>query len=134
MKKTLSHFSFWLPAVLFLLHQCTQKLAHISIPILDNYLDPFCFISIAFPLLQLERKKIYSLNTFSLTELFVYFIVLAFSAEYLLPLISSNFVSDLFDILVMFIGLIWFTSFNISFKSLQTEPLHLFLKKISKLY
>lgn len=128
MKKTLSHFSFWLPAVLFLLHQCTQKLAQISIPILDNYLDPFCFATITFPLLQLERKKIYKLESFRLTELFVYFIVLAVLAEYLLPLISSNFVSDPFDFLAMFLGMIWLTIYNPSFKIYNQQSLKEFQK------
>lgn len=108
MKKRLVHYSFWIPLLLFTAHQISQKLYSISTPFLDNYLDPFCFTSIVFPLLQLERKYIFKQKKITFYESLFYLLALSICCEYILPIVSAEFISDPYDIIAMCIGYTWF--------------------------
>tara|TARA_B100000508_G_C11448280_1_gene272585 strand:+ start:592 stop:933 length:342 start_codon:yes stop_codon:yes gene_type:complete len=112
MRPMLNHWSFIFPLIVFLGHQTTQKALHLSLPFLDNYLDPFCFTAIAFPLIVLERSWLFSQNKHSKIDLLIIFIFLAIVSEVLLPALSHQFVQDPWDILSMLFGFIWHIQFK----------------------
>ncbi|MEQ8909375.1 MAG: hypothetical protein RIC95_09295 [Vicingaceae bacterium] len=114
MKKMFFHFSFILPALLFVTHQLLQKVYHIKIQLLDNYLDPFCFTALVLPLLQLERSLLFRSKPFTHFESFIYFLFLVLFSEIMLPALDDSFVFDPIDMIAMGLGLLWFNFFHSS--------------------
>tara|TARA_R110002049_G_scaffold304001_4_gene498821 strand:+ start:1305 stop:1655 length:351 start_codon:yes stop_codon:yes gene_type:complete len=108
MMKRLWHFSFLLPSIAFLLHQLMQKLLNIPFPIIDNYLDPFCFGALIPPLLLIERQLLFKQTEFPQLEFIILLLILVIFSEILLPLVSSNFFADPLDAVFILLGGIWF--------------------------
>jgi hypothetical protein len=111
MRKHLS-FSFFLLTLLFLLHQLIQKGLELNLPFIDSYFDPFCFIALSLPLVQLERQILFKQEKLSKVEAFLVFLILALISEFLLPLLSVQFVYDPLDFLAMSLGYVWFIFFD----------------------
>jgi uncharacterized membrane protein YhaH (DUF805 family) len=110
--KSLLKFSFLFPLILFLSHQLTQKVLHLEISFIDYYLDPFCLTALFFPLLKIERKLLFDQKAFSNLELVIIFTFLVAIFEGLLPYFYQQFTSDIWDILAMALGLLWFVFFD----------------------
>jgi hypothetical protein len=108
MIRRLLHYSFIIPTVAFLLHQIIQKIAGISAPWFDNYLDPFCFGAIVPPLLLEERAFLFKRTYFTKLEFIILLLILVLFSEILLPFVSSNFVADSIDAILILIGGSWF--------------------------
>ena len=104
------HFklSFFTLAALFILHQILQKVFNLSLPFVDSFFDPFCFIAISLPLVQFERTILYKQEHLSGAEAFIIFVILALVSELVLPLVSTQFIYDPLDFLAMFLGFAWF--------------------------
>tara|TARA_R110002050_G_scaffold226139_1_gene361966 strand:+ start:125 stop:490 length:366 start_codon:yes stop_codon:yes gene_type:complete len=108
MIKRLLHFSFWIPAALFIVHQILQKGLAIHLSFIDAYLDPFCLGALVPPLLLIEREWLFKQTHFSKIEFVILLLVLMLASEWLLPFLSSEFVADPFDAFAIFLGGCWF--------------------------
>jgi len=108
------HIGFFFLLFIFLLHQLTQKVFELSMPFIDAYLDPFCFIGLTLYLIKFERKLLLGTNHLSLIEAILYAIFLALISELILPLFSEKLTYDLLDFFAMFAGLSFFLLINFS--------------------
>ena len=91
----------WVVSVLLLLtHQFLQKKLQISIPFLDNWLDPFLSMPILLGLILAERrwffknKKVYS---FSILEVVIAVLFFSFVFEFIFPKWDNGFTFDWWD-------------------------------------
>lgn len=107
MKKIFLHISFILPLAFFLVHQFIELYLKNSIPVLDNYLDPFCASVLILHALALERRF---LLDWSLTLLDVILAVVFFAvfSELVFPYFSDKFTADVWDVLSFALGGLWF--------------------------
>ena len=116
MKNPFLHFSFWVPALLFVIHQILQKLIGVEIPFVDFYIDPFCFSALTMPLYMWERKMLFHQSGISKLEMLVLLTFLILFSEVVLPYFSSQFIADLLDVLMILLGGVWFYCFRPSRK------------------
>lgn len=107
MKKQLLHYSFLVPLILFLLHQLTQGVLDIRIPLADNYLDPFCMSALALHLISVERDYIFG-SRISLWDMIIATVFLSVISELLFPWLAPRFIPDWLDVLAIFLGSLWF--------------------------
>lgn len=105
---------FIICCLLFALHQLLQKGLHISLPLIDNYLDNLLAMPIILTFLLVERRilfrrgKGYRLSAMDVVMATVYIVVIA---EVIFPLFSDNFVTDWRDVIFYALGslIYWFT-------------------------
>lgn len=90
------------------MHQGLQKHFGIQLFFADAYLDPFCFGAIVPHFIEIERTRLFKLKPFSKPDLVIVAVYLALVSEWLLPRISDRFTPDIFDVLSIFFGCIWF--------------------------
>lgn len=105
--------------LLFLVHQFLQFVLKIKIPILDNYLDPLLLMPILLYLIQKERRFLLSNSNYKLPvfQIFLYFIIVSFICEWLLPILNENLYRDIWDVLMYGIGSVLFLIFQNSEKA-----------------
>lgn len=103
--KTFGHFSLLIPLLLFITHQIIQQ--YYTFQFLDSYLDPFCLGAIMPYLIKIERGWLFNHPKLSLIEYLVLFVILAFTSEVLLPYLSNSFYQDVYDLLSIFLGMLW---------------------------
>ena len=108
MIRPLLHYSFVLPTLAFLAHQVAFFYFNISIPFLDNYLDPFCFSAIMLHCYKLQRHWVGLHRAVSKEEVFAFVFVLSLFSELLFPFLSVKFTADVFDVLGITLGGVWF--------------------------
>jgi|TARA_B110001469_G_scaffold122756_1_gene133849 hypothetical protein len=116
MKNPLLHVSFLVPAFLFIIHQILQKLIGVEIPLVDFYIDPFCFSALTIPIYVWERKILFHQSGISKLEMSILLTFLILFSEVVLPYFSSQFVADLLDVLMILLGGVWFYCFRPSRK------------------
>jgi hypothetical protein len=116
MKNPLLHVSFLVPAFLFIIHQIFQKLIGVEIPLVDFYIDPFCFSALTIPIYVWERKILFHQSGISKLEMSILLTFLILFSEVVLPYFSSQFVADLLDVLMILLGGVWFYCFRPSRK------------------
>jgi hypothetical protein len=107
MIKTLKSPLFIICSALFLLHQALQHLLKVSLPVADAYLDNFLAMPVILTLLVAERRYLFRRGTdYRLTLLEVILAIAYVSAvsEWLFPLLSNRFITDLPDVLFFFAG------------------------------
>jgi len=104
--KRRSTLLFTVCVVLFLLHQYLQKIVKVSLPVMDNYLDPLLLMPILLPLIVWERQLIHKkINyTLPLTHVFGYFLLVSILCEIILPLWNRKMTADVRDILFYALG------------------------------
>lgn len=85
--------------LLFIIHQYLQLIAEIAWPFVDNYLDPLLMMPIVLHAVVWEKRLLHKDHTVRLPaiHIFSYFILTAFIAETLFPLLSNKFTADPFD-------------------------------------
>jgi len=81
----------------FIAHQIIQKQMGIHLPLLDNYLDPFCLGVLATFLFSLEHHWRFRGRNLSLLEVIILIIILTLITELLFPYLSDKFVRDWWD-------------------------------------
>ena len=97
--------------VLFLAHQITQRVLHISIPFADNYLDNFLATPILLTLLLVERRTLFRYGhhyALTLAEVCLATAFIAVVGEVLFPYLSDEFTSDWIDVLFYALGSVLF--------------------------
>ena len=107
MRKQLWHYSFIVPAVLVLLHQALQYWFGVTIPFLDDYLDPFCLGALALHGVRIERRFLFN-RLLLLTDALAVILFLALVSEGLFPYLSDKFTRDGWDVVAMGAGALWF--------------------------
>lgn len=107
MKKIFFHISFILPLLAFIVHQLVELYFKYPIPILDNYLDPFCASVLILHALAFERKILVDWSL-TLLDVIAAVALLALVSELLFPLFSHKFTADVWDVLAFACGGIWF--------------------------
>lgn len=93
------------------MHQFTEKLLHIPIPVIDSYLDPLLFMPILLHLLLWERRLLFKKGdtfTFSNLQLVLLFIAISYITEYLFPIWKPQFTADIWDVVCYTLGTIYF--------------------------
>lgn len=108
MKQLLWHYSFIVPAILFLLHQVMQRALGVAMPFLDAYLDPFCLGALALHGVRLERKFLFNRPLPPVDTLVITLFLIAVS-EVLFPYFSDEFAGDWWDAVAIASGALWFT-------------------------
>jgi hypothetical protein len=109
--KPLYSAAFVTCCILFLVHQLTQRVLHISIPLADSYLDNFLATPILLTLLLVERRTLfrYGLNyTLSVTEVGLATLFIAVVGEVLFPKLSREFTADWLDVVFYSLGSVLF--------------------------
>lgn len=108
MKRAVFHYSFLVPSLLFVVHQVIFFGFQVQIRFLDNYLDPFCFSAIMLHCYMLQRHWIGLHRAVSKEEVFAFVFVLSLFSELLFPFLSAKFTADVFDVLGIILGGVWF--------------------------
>ena len=114
---------FTICAALFLVHQVLQKFMNISVPLIDNYLDPLLFMPILLHLIKLEREFFLKRKyTFSIWQIILWTIAMSIVAEYFFPKWNPKFVSDIIDVILYFVGaIIYYIADDNTFKKYIDE-------------
>lgn len=110
--KTILPLSWWIPFILFVLHQSIQYGLGWNVSILDNYLDPLLVMPILLGLISLERRYFFEQAQLSGFEITVITIVLALLFEEVFPLLKSDFIRDWWDYLMYGLGSLYFYFFG----------------------
>lgn len=105
---------FIISCLLFALHQLLRKGLHISLPLIDNYLDNLLAMPIILTFLLVERRilfrrgKGYRLSAMDVVMATVYIVLIS---EVVFPLLSDSFVTDWRDVIFYALGslIFWFT-------------------------
>ena len=97
---------FAMCAGLFVLHQVGQKIAGISLPLIDSYLDPLLCMPIILQLIVWERKLFHRSNAYILprSHIFGYFLLVSIVCEWVLPRWNPKLISDPWDVLAYALG------------------------------
>lgn len=105
---------YLLAAALFLLHQYLQKVAHISIPLADQYLDPLLCMPLLLGIWQFEKKLLFNRRITTL-EIWTLTLVLTLLFEIGFPRMSpEHFTADWRDALLYIIGTVLYLIFRAS--------------------
>lgn len=107
--RLLKEIGWILPSSLFLMHQLTQKVLHISLPFADSYLDPFCLSALGLYAVQLERKWLFDYPKLAKADVLLIVTFLTLISEVVFPYFSNKFFSDWRDVLGICLGAFWFT-------------------------
>ena len=89
-----------------------QKVIGMQFSLFDSYLDPFCFSALVLPFWALERKWLFHQSNISELEAGVLILVLILFSEVILPNFSSLFVYDLWDVILIVGGGVWWYLFH----------------------
>ena len=105
---------FLVCCLLFVVHQFLQKVLHMTVPVVDPYLDSFLAMPILLTLLVAERRVLFRRGfSYSLTvlDIIVATIFIALIAELVFPALSSRFTADWVDVIAYALGsmLFYFT-------------------------
>jgi hypothetical protein len=107
MIKTLNTPLFIICSALFLLHQALQHLLKVKLPLADAYLDNLLAMPVILTLLVAERRHLFRKGAdyrLSLLEVILATAYVSAISEWLFPLLSNRFTSDLPDIVFFFAG------------------------------
>ncbi|MFA0964478.1 hypothetical protein AB9P05_21910 [Roseivirga sp. BDSF3-8] len=107
-KRTLLHYGFLIPALLFLIHQLLQRVLGIALPFADAYLDPFCMGALAPYLLITERTYLFGEGKLLWLDLSLLYVTLVAVSEIIFPFLSDRFYTDWWDALAILLGIIWY--------------------------
>lgn len=104
--------AIWIVGVAFIIHQITQKILHIAIPLIDNYFDPFACAVLALFIVEQEQKIIRKKPnyTFKYYELLGVALFIALLSEEIFPIYSSRFTKDIYDYFAFGAGALYFYS------------------------
>ncbi|TDH21620.1 hypothetical protein EXU57_19145 [Segetibacter sp. 3557_3] len=106
---------FLVSLILFLLHQCAQKLWGLQFSLVDNYLDNLVAMPVILPLLQAERiglfrkSQAFKLSRMDVVGATTYIIIIS---EVVFPSVSNRFTADWRDVLCYAAGGYLFYIFN----------------------
>lgn len=105
-KRTTHNLLFVLCAIAFIAHQVLQKIFHISVPVVDSYLDPLLFMPIVLHLVVIERRIMLKVPDYRLppTHIFGYFLLISILCEIILPFLNSEMIADKWDVLCYALG------------------------------
>lgn len=103
--------AWWIPFLIFLLHQFIQYGLGWSTPIADAYLDPLLALPILLGLLLFERQMIFKIRRLTLLEVCVVTVVLTLIFEEGFPRWQPAFVRDPLDYLAYLAGALYFWVF-----------------------
>lgn len=103
-----SDLLFGVCIILFLLHQYVQKIARLSFPMIDSYLDPLLFMPILLTLITWERRLFYKNRLYHLpwTHIFGYLLLVSVLCEVVLPMWTERMTADVWDVLFYALGTI----------------------------
>lgn len=102
------HYSGLIPISAFFIHQVLQKALNFPMPLLDNYLDPFCLGALGIYGLQLERKWLFDQPALTKTDILLATLFLVIVSEIVFPFFSNKFVPDWIDAVSISLGVCWF--------------------------
>lgn len=106
--EVLQQKSWWIPALLFLLHQISQYGLGWQVPWVDAYLDPLVALPILLGLLVFERRLLFGVHRLDVGEVVIVTIVLAVIFEEGFPRWQPAFIRDRLDYLMYFLGSFYF--------------------------
>ena len=106
-------FPLWfvIAVLILVLHQVWERIFHIHVAFLDNFLDPVLLMPITLHLLLWEKRMLFKRGVnyvFSPLELLLYFVLISIVCEYLFPRWNSYFIADFRDVICYGIGTVLF--------------------------
>ena len=105
--------AFLLSTIVLIIHQITQKIYDIRIPLLDNYGDDFFampFILTLFTIEQYIWKR--RTTTLSIFEIGVFTMIFGVFFEFIVPLFNNNYTKDYWDFAAYVLGSFAFVLFS----------------------
>ena len=108
MERLLRNPAWWIPVVLFVVHQILQYGLGISLPLIDSYLDPLLAPPILLGLLSLERGYLFGRPRLDVGTLVGFVIVLSLLFEWVFPRWQPRFVGDWVDVGLYVVGTIYY--------------------------
>ena len=109
----LMNWLFLLSTIVLIIHQITQKIYDIRIPLLDNYGDDFFampFILTLFTIEQYIWKR--RTTTLSIFEIGVFTMIFGVFFEFIVPLFNNNYTKDYRDFAAYVLGSFAFVLFS----------------------
>ncbi|MFK8162955.1 MAG: hypothetical protein AB8H12_10880 [Lewinella sp.] len=106
--KILRQPAWYIPFLIFLLHQFVQYILGWSTPWVDAYLDPLLALPVLLGLLLFERRLIFNVRRLSGLEVGLVSVVLMLIFEEGFPRLQPAFVRDNYDHLAYLVGAIYF--------------------------
>ena len=109
----LMNWLFLLSTIVLIIHQITQKIYDIRIPLLDNYGDDFFampFILTLFTIEQYIWKR--RTTTLSIFEIGVFTMIFGVFFEFIVPLFNNNYTKDYWDFAAYVLGSFAFVLFS----------------------
>ncbi len=114
---------FVVAIVLFVSHQISQKILHIRLDLLDNYLDPLLLMPLLLHAILWERRLVFGFDEHHILPKIIIFLVwllVSVLAEFIFPILNKGFTTDFVDIFLYGIGSIVFVKFfNLPARKLQ---------------
>lgn len=117
------NFPVWfiLISLLFISHQIIQKCLGIDITIFNNYLDPLLCTPILLHLYALEKRILFKnkeyRNSYGTVVIITLFVCV--TSEVVFPYFSKKFTSDIWDVLFILIGSIFYILISKNLKKNQ---------------
>lgn len=102
---------FIICCTLVILHQIIERILHIHISLLDQYLDPLLLMPIVLQLLLWEKRLLFYKNNriiLSPFQIFIYWLLICIITEIIFPLWQPYFVADFWDCICYLMGAIVF--------------------------
>ena len=100
--------TWWIPALLFALHQVVQYGLGWKTPVVDDFLDPLLCFPVAFGLLLVERRWLFGVRRLTLLGTVISAVLLAVIVEFVFPLYQPAFVFDPLDFVAYAVGTVYF--------------------------
>lgn len=91
---------------LFCIHQFLERVVHIEIALLDNYLDPLLFMPVLLHLFTIERRLLTGNPSYRLPLIHValYLGIVSVLAEAVFPAFNAKLVGDPLDVCLYILG------------------------------
>ncbi len=102
---------FLLPCILFWLNQYMERIQGLFIPYVHSYFDDLLALPVVLGITLQVFRWIHPLKNhfvFTHTQVMVGFVYFSFLFEGLLPMWSSTYTRDFWDVLCYFFGTVWF--------------------------
>ena len=100
--------SWYVPALLFLLHQVAQYGFGLNHWLVDGYLDPLLCFPVLLGLLLVERRFLFGRARLGPLETVASALVLMVIFEYVFPALKDKFFYDPYDVLAYALGVFYF--------------------------
>lgn len=106
--RVLRNPAWWIPLVLFLLHQLLERGFGLAVPLLDNHLDALVAVPVLLGLLSVERGYLFGRPRLDAATVVTAVFIFAVVFEILFPRWQPRFTADWVDAMLYVVGGVYF--------------------------